>query len=349
MFQVVLFFIKNILKMLITRNKDIITEYLTLKKENEILQRKLSSLNKKPQFTQKDRFFFAFIFRLSDKFRAIVSLVKPETILKWYRNIIKRHWTFDNKKKKPGRPSTPESIKKLVLKIKNENIFFGYKKIKGELEKLGIILDKTTIRNILLDYRKKGKVKTGTLWKNFIKSHLESLYCMDFFTLDTIFGKRFYIWFIMYIKTRVIVHFRTTTNPTKLFVEQQLMHVTYDMIENDERMRLIHDNSPQFKHLWYESYNIDNVPISVMAPNMNAYAERFVRSIRKECFDWFILFNEKQVRKLLSEYISYYNSKRSHQGIDYKIPKGYMPQTKGIVVSKPVLFGLIHHYERLAA
>jgi putative transposase len=161
--------------------------------------------------------------------------------------------------------------------------------------------------------------------------------------------KRFSFWFIMYIKTRVIVHFRTTTNPTKLFVEQQLMHVTYDMVENEERMRLIHDNSPQFKLIWYEPYNIDNVPISVMTPNMNSYAERFVRSIRKECLDWFILFNAKQIKNLLSEYISYYNSKRSHQGIDYKILKGYIPQTKGIVVSKPVLFGLIHHYERLAA
>ncbi len=192
-------------------------------------------------------------------------------------------------------------------------------------------------------------MKTGLTWKKFIKSHIDSLYAMDFFTLTTIFGKTYYIWFFMYLKTREIIHFNITTNPTKMFVKLQLNWIRDDFIPDDKPVYLIHDNASEFKYINYHAYNIKSVRTSVKAPTMNAHAERFVGSIRRECFDWFILINDKQIRNLLKEYISYYNSKRPHQGIEQEVPKGYIPQRKGKIISKPVISGLFYHYERLAA
>ena len=330
--------------------KEFAAKFIITLKELKICKRKLEVNNKRIRFTSFDRLFYAAFNKISSKMDYYISLVRPETVLKWYQQFIKKFWIFPHKsRKKKGRPDISKEIKELVLKIKNDNINIGYGKIQGELKKLGISMDKTTIRKILKTYRKKGKVKTGLTWKKFIKSHIDSLYAMDFFTLTSIFGKTYYIWFFMCIKTREIIHFNITTNPTKMFVRLQLNWVRDDFITDDKPIYLIHDNAGEFNYINYHAYNINSVPTSVKAPNLNAHAERFVGSIRRECFNWFILISEKQIRNLLKEYISYYNTRRPHQGIEQEVPKGYTPKTIGKVISKPVLSGLFYHYERLAA
>jgi putative transposase len=173
--------------------------------------------------------------------------------------------------------------------------------------------------------------------ENIHKKHIESLYAMDFFTLTNIFGKTYYVWFFMYVKTREIIHFNITTNPTKMFVKLQLHWIRDDFLTNNKHIYLIHDGAGEFKYIKYDAFNIRNVCIPLKSPNMNAHAERFIGSIRRECFDWFILFTEKQIRYLLREYISYYNNRRPHQGIEQEVPKGYTPQKYGKVISRPVL------------
>ena len=317
-----------------------------LTKQVEILKRRLDQQNKRVFFSHLDRKFFAFITQLSDKVMDKIKIVKPETILKWSRQYIAKLWTFPRKHAPVGRPRTPKEIREMVLKIKNENNW-GLGKISGELLKLGIKLSETTISRILDDYRRKGKVRKSLTWSKFIKSHLKSLYATDIFTLDTIFGIRYYVLFIIHLKTRKIITYNVTRNPTREFVRQQLIELT-DRIDN-EPVYLIHDGSGEYVYIDYSQYNIKNIRISPKAPNMNAYAERFIGSIRREAFDWFVLFNEKQIRNILKEYVNYYNSLRPHQGIDQNIPAGYEPNTNGDIVSKPVLSGLINHYYRKAA
>ena len=113
-------------------------------------------------------------------------------------------------------------------------------------------------------------------------------------------------------------------------------------------MYLIHDNAVQF-NLDYLSYSIKGIATSIMAPNMNSIAERFVKSARVEALDYFLLLNRKQIKGILKEYISYYNNKRPHQGIDQKVPKNYKPQKEGNIFKLPILSGLHHHYFREAA
>ncbi len=233
--------------------------------------------------------------------------------------------------------------------MKNENLFIGAKKIQGELLKLGIDISISTIKRIIQVFRKQGKINASLTWKKFIRSHINCLYAMDFFTITTVFGKRLFVFFIIYIKTREIIHFNITTNPTKFFVTQRLMHFTWESWEKEEIKYLIHDNEPAFKYINYSAFYIVNKRISEFSPNMNAYAERFVRSVRKEALDWFIIFSRKQLENILKEYISYYNSKRPHQGINQCVPLGYTPQTTGKIIAEPILSGLVYHYKRKAA
>jgi len=309
-----------------------------------ILNRKLKANKKRIFFSRLEKLFYAILYKLSDKSRAVFTLVQPETVLKWYHNFLKKRWRYPAKNKKVGRPQTPKDVKLLILRLKNENLLWGCKRIQGELLKLGLELDKKTIRNIIADFRRKGKIKSAMTWRQFIKAHLDSLYAMDFFTVDSIFGFRYYVFFIIYLRTREIVKFRITRYPSKFFVQQQLMDWRWD--KEEEKVYLIHDNDPLFVHIDFSVYGIRNVPTSVKAPNMNCFAERFVKSARVEALDNFIIFSEKQLENILQEYIKYYNKQRPHQGLEQEIPGGYAVQREGKVVSFPVLSGLHHHYER---
>jgi transposase InsO family protein len=229
--------------------------------------------------------------------------------------------------------------------MKNDNLNWGYKKIQGELLKLGISLDQKTIRNILNVFRRRGKVKKSLSWKKFLKLQIHSIYAMDFFTIDTILNQRLYVYFILYHKTREIVQFAITTNPTREFVRQQLIEFEQKV---NQVVYMIHDHAAQF-NINYIEYGIKSIKTSVEAPNMNAIAERFVGSVRQEVLDFYILINEKQIQRILDEYISYYNSKRPHQGLDQRIPMKYKPHLYGKVQKLPILGGLHHHYIRSAA
>jgi transposase InsO family protein len=213
------------------------------------------------------------------------------------------------------------------------------------LLKLGISLDKKTIRNIIDSYRRRGEIKKSLSWKQFLRVQVNSIYAMDFFTVDTLLKNRYYVFFIIRHKTREIVQFTITQNPTREFLRQQMIEFSENL---NMAVYLIHDNAQQFK-LNYLQYDIKQICTSVNAPNMNSVAERFVKSARREALDFFLLISEKQILGILTEYIEYYNALRPHQGIDQNIPQGYKPQSEGEVRKNPILGGLYYHYERRAA
>lgn len=274
-------------------------------------------------------------------------------MLNWQRTIIKKFRTFPSSRAGIGRPPVPNEIKQLILEIKNNNLYWGYLRIQGELLKLGIKLDKITIRNILFNFRRKGKIKKGITRQQFLKSHAESIYAMDFFTVDTIFNKRFYVLFIIRHKTREIIQFAITTNPVREFVRQQIIDFSEQL---NEIVYLIHDRAGEF-YLNYLDYGIRGVKTSVKSPNMplgarrvNSAAERWILSVRNEIPDYFIIFNQKQLYNILKEYIeNYYNCKRPHQGIEQRIPKGYEVRKDGKINSRQILFGLNQEFYREAA
>ena len=340
MFSLLTFLFRLIFNLFQSKKKLLIKTCIQ-QKEIEILKR--TNRKRRPLINQADRMILA-ILNYSGDIRHSISIVKPETVIRWQQELIKQFWTY-NHSKPVGRPSVSQDIKQLILSMKNDNNYWGCKKIQGELLKLGISLDKKTIRNILDDYRRRGKIKKPLSWRKFISVQANSIYAMDFFTTDTLLNQRFYVFFIIHHKTREIVQFTITQNPTREWVRQQIIAFSECL---NKTVYLIHDNAQQFK-LDYLQYNIKEICISANAPNMNAIAERFVMSARRESLDFFLLISEKQIRDILTEYINYYNALRPHQGIDQNTPQKYVPQIEGEVRKNPVLGGLCYHYERKAA
>ncbi len=183
MFGFISCIIKISLLPLSSTKKELMARIMLLQKENIILKRSVELKRKRIRLNFGDRLFYSILNSITDKTRYHFTLVKPETVLKWIRRFTKGHWRFPQKKKKTGRPETPNEIRQLVLNMKNENICWGNGKIQGELEKLGIRVDKRTIARIIEYFRRKGRVRKGLTWSKFIQSHLSSLYGMDFLHL----------------------------------------------------------------------------------------------------------------------------------------------------------------------
>ena len=317
---------------------------MTLKKENQIYKRQLNLKKVQSNIKKNDRLFLSLIFRLSKRATNHLTLVKPSTPLDWQRRFIKNYWTY--KQKPPGRKSVSREIKNLILQIKNDNQLWRCHRIADELKKIGIELHPTTDNKIIQTFRKQGKIQPNGSWKIFLKSHWDSLFGMDFMTVDTLFGKRFYLLIILELKSRRIILFDLTENPCQEFVKQRIALFSEDF--SDKMVTIIHDNAAQFTSVDYSWFGIKGVNICSYAPNMNAYVERLNGSIRREALDHFLLFSEKQVRKIIREYVHYHNHQRPHQGFG-KIPDPQQHFGLGKIRKEPVLGGLHHTYYRSSA
>ena len=220
------------------------------------------------------------------------------------------------------------------------------KRIQGELLKLDISLSTKTIRKILQGFRRKGKIRKSLTWKRFLESQIEFIYAMDFLTVDTMLGKRFYVFAVISHKTREIVRLAVTENPTREFVRQQLI-LSRETIAS--KVYLIHDNALMF-NIDFLAYNLVSVRTRVEAPNMNSILERFFRTVRIEALDNFLLIDKGHIQRILEEYVAFYNSQRPHLGIQQQIPRPSEPEKKvGAICRSSVLGGLHHHYYRWAA
>ena len=219
---------------------------LMLRKQNEILKRQIESRNERLRPSSSDRWSLAMISAVSTLAKSHLQIFKPETVLAWQRRLISRSWTYP--KRKPGRKPVTAEIKNLILEMKNENSLWGCRRIADELVKLRIDIHHTTVNRIIQDFRKKGMIATSGSWSRFLKAHWDSLYGMDFMTIDTIFGKRFYLLIVLKLSTREIVYRDITEHTTKEFVRQRIIEI---QDQNPGQKYLIHDNALQFTSIEY--------------------------------------------------------------------------------------------------
>lgn len=316
---------------------------MLLKKENQIYKRQINRQKVQSTLKRGDRLILSLISKLSRRAINHLTLVKSSTLLVWQRDFIKNFWTY--KHKSPGRKPVSKAIKELILEMKQENLLWGCHRIADDLKKIGIDLNPTTVNRIIQTFRKQGKIRPIGSWKKFLKSHWNSLFRMDFMTIDTLFGKRFYLLIILELKSSIIVQWNLTENPCREFVKQSIELFSEDF---PDKKTLIYDNALQFISIDYSWYGIQGVNISPAAPNMNAYTERVIGTIRREALDHFLLFTEKQVRNIIRQYVEYYNHQRPHQGIN-KIPVEKKVLSSGNIQKDQILGGLHHNYYRSSA
>ena len=335
----------DLLTLLLLRRSSVLRKYALLQKENQILRRRLEQNGYKIRFTHRDRLFIARLTAMDRRLLKKLTIISPQTVIKVWQKQMKRRWKYPLKHQRPGRPRISGAVRNLVLEIKQKNSFWGYDRIAGELNNLNIAISRDSVRRIIQAGRKEGDLLPTGSWKQFLSRHWDSLFACDFMTVETLFGYRFYVFFLMRLKDRKILQFGITRYPTMEFLKNQFRAFRYN---HEEEVYLIHDNSGEFRHFAYEQFDIKGVSITPYSPNLNAYIERFNRSIRQECLDHFIILNYKHLRNLVKGYVNYYNSVRPHQGIDNRIPDDPEMNKTGKIKSRPVLFGLQHQFYRAA-
>ena len=338
-------------------------EYLAA--ENRILRDQIPS---RPRLTDGQRVTLATIGQKlgREALEVVASIVTPETILRWHRDLVARKFdgTEARKARGVGRPPVEDAIVELVLRMARENPTWGYRRIAGGLvAAFDHAISHQTVRNILAEHgidpapQRKGK----TSWPDFIRSHTECLLATDFFTTEvwTAFGLvTYYTLFFIHVGSRKVYVAGITRNPTDAWVRQVTRNLTFQHCELLERCRyLIRDRDAKFAvgfDVIMRSMGVEPVPLPPRSPNLNAFAERFVRSIKGECLDRMIFFGEASLRHAVTEYVEHhYRHERPHQGKGNRLlfppPHIARPPPTGPVLCRERLGGLLKYYRRAAA
>jgi putative transposase len=329
-----------------------------LEVENAVLRHQLVVLRrtvKRPELRRRDRMVWATASGLMPRERWPVLLVSPQTLLRWQRELVRRKWTY-RRRRRAGRPPLDRQHRELVLRLARENPRWGCVRIQGELRKLGIRVGATTIRSII---RRSGlgpaPRRQGPSWAEFLRAQAQGMVACDFFTVETVWLQTLYVLFWIEIGSRRVHLAGVTANPDCGWVSQQARNLAIEA--RLENMRyLIHDRDAKFCgpfDAFIRSEGARVIETPVRAPQANAVAERWVRSVRTECLDHILISGRRHLEQVLRGYLTHYNAERPHRSIGLAAPAGAPPVARGSPPSevrrRDVLGGLIHEYYAAAA
>jgi putative transposase len=331
-------------------------ELLVLRHENAVLRRDVGRIRYEPG----DRAWFAVLTRFIPRRRwAEVFPVAPATLLAWHRRLAARKYDT-TRRRRPGRPPTLRSVARLTVRLAHENPLWGYRRIHGELTKLGVTVAASTVYEIL---RTAGidpaPRRDGPTWRQFLHAQAAGILAVDFLHVDTVALTRLYVLVFIEHGTRRMRIGGITAHPTGEWTVQQARNLALDLGERFGDFRfLIRDRGPNFTASFDAVFQAAGTTIlrtAVQAPRMNAVCERLIGTLRRELLDRTLILNRAHLRAVLAEYQEHYNTARPHQGIGQRIPDGH-PGTRVATAHpgtwqirrKPVLGGLINEYEQAA-
>jgi putative transposase len=340
------------------RDKDL--QILVLRQQVRLLQRQLQ---RPPRLMRGEKLTLAVLAaalaRLTTGPRhqldQYLLLFKPDTILKWHREVVRRKWTY-RRTQPGGRPTIPAAVEALILRLARENARWGHRRIQGELNKLGHAVSASAVRATLRRHQvpPAPQRRRATTWRAFIQRHKGQLLACDFFTVETLWLKTLHVLFFLEVGTRRVHLAGCTASPTAAWVTQQARNLFWTMQDAGTPPRfLIHDRDAKFPSAFdtvFVTEGVEVVRTPYRSPTANAYAERWVRSARAECLDHLLIVNEAHLRQVLAAYVAHYNQARPHQGIGQQVPiRREQRARQGPVRCRDVLGGLIHEYDRAAA
>src|SRR5262245_2208005 len=338
---------------LLLRNEYLVTE-------NRILRHQITG---RVRLTDGERTTLAAIGQKLGKqdLEEVATIVKPGTILGWYRKLVAQKFDGSQQRKAPGRPAIDPELEALVVHMAQENRAWGYDRIVGALANLGYTISDQTVGNIL---KRRGippvpERKKTTTWKEFIRMHMDVLVATDFFTAEvwTTAGLvTYYVLFFIHLTSRKIHVAGVTPHPEQRWMQQIARNVTMaDWGCLPSGHYLIHDRDgkycPAFQHT-IDAAGVTRVPLPPRSPNLNAYAERWVRSIKEEALSRLLLFGERSLWRVLTEYVTQFHQERPHQGKENVVLFPRLSQ--GGAGESPIqcrerLGGLLKYYFREAA
>jgi putative transposase len=291
----------------------------------------------------------------------VACVAKPDTILAWYRRLIARKFDGSKNRTSPGRPAIKPELEALIVRFARENSGWGYDRIVGALANLGHSVSDQTVGNILRRYGLAPAPKRSqkATWKNFIASHIDVLTGTDFFTVEVLTWRglaTYYVLFFIQLETRCISLAGLTRHPTSEWMLQMARNVTDEASGFLRGQRyLLHDRDTKFSAAFQDvlrSSGILPLTLPPHSPNLNAFAERWVRSIKQECLSKLILFGETSLRRALTEYIDHHHFERNHQGKNnlllFPSLAGPLSSTRRNVRCRERLGGLLRFYSHAA-
>jgi len=327
----------------LTRSRaDLVVENALLRQQLIILKRQV----KRPQLTNADRIHLILLAHFTKFWKQALHILQPDTLLRWHQNLFRRYW----RRKSQGRPKVKSETIILIQKMANENLLWGAERIRGELLKLGIEVSKRSIQKYMPKDRKTHS--SSQTWATFLKNQVSGIWACDFTVVYDWLFRTWYIFVVMELKTRRIVHTGVTKFPTDEWTAQQLREATpwgkgpKYLIRDRDKKYATHFSAVAM------SSGIKELKTPFRTPQANGYCERFMGSLRRECMDHILIHDDHHLRQVVTEYTAYFNQERPHQEIDQRVPNHYdLPKSKpvsGCITSKAILGGLHHGYSRMA-
>ena len=262
----------------------------------------------RPKLTGADRALLASLSRLLPRPAWTVFSIKPDTLLRWHRQLVARRWTYSHRP--PGRPPLERSLRELILRLAGENPHSGYKRIVGELKGVGISVSATSVRKVLLEAGlQPAPERAPSSWRAFLRTQAASVLACDFLTVETAFLQRIYVLFFISLATRRIEYVACTSNPDGGWLTQQARNLIMRFGEEQPFRFLVHDRDSKFSHAFDEVFRTEGIRVirtPIKAPNANAHAERWVRTLRADCLDRLLIVNRRHLKRVLPVYIRHY-------------------------------------------
>jgi len=345
-------------------NRSACVRIFALRQQLNVYKRKA----KKPMLRKRDRLFWSLLSQVWKDWKSELILVRPETVIRWRKRKFREFWRWKSQGKL-GRPPIPQEHIEFIRRISSDHPAYGEDRIALELEvKFGIRHACSTVRRYMV--KRRPGPEDSQAWRSFLKNQAKAIWACDFFVQPTIGFRVLYIFVVMELASRKIIHFNVTDHPTLEWTKQQIRNACFE----EQPKFILHDNDGKFGQfgrplrvesagksvscrsaydawLWGEM-GIRGIPIPYGAPNAAAHIERLIGTLRRECLDRMLIWNERHLRCVLREFIAWYNHGRVHQGLEgIPDPDPAIADPKplgGRLVAIPVLNGLHHDY-RLAA
>ena len=300
----------------------------------------------RPRLTEMDRVFWVLLSRLWTSWGHSLHVVRPETVVRWHRDGFRRYWAWKSRRR-AGRPAISTEVRDLIRRISQANPLWGAPRIHGELLKLGVTVSQGTVSKYMVRPRR----PPSQAWRTFLKNHAQDLIALDFFTVPTATFRVLFVLVMLTHSRRRLVHFNVTEHPTAEWTARQLLEAC--ALEEEPRY-LIRDRDQVYGERFSRQARMLDVREAVIAPRspwQNAYAERVIGSIRRECLDHLVVISERHLLRILSTYVDYYNQSRTHLSLTKDAPEHRTVQrsSEGRVVEVPRVGGLHHEYLRRAA
>jgi putative transposase len=320
-------------------------ELLALRHQVLVLQRQLGQ--RRVQLRPADRVYWVVLSRLWPRWREALFVVKPETVIAWHRRGVRWYWRWKSRSRTAGRPGIRREVIDLIRSMDKANPTWGAPRIHGELLKLGIEVAESTVSKYLPRLPRRAPSQG---WRTFLHKHLSPMIAVDFAVVPTIKGHLLFVFIVLSLARRKVLHVNVTAHPTAAWTAQQVVEALPWTTNDRYVIRDRDGNGVTFRER-VSGLGLEEVVIAARSPWQNGYVERFIGSLRRECLDHVIALDERHLLRIVLSYVTYYNRTRTHLALGKDPPESRPVHVSdgGEIVAIPEVGGLHHRYERRMA